>query len=67
MTSEQRSKWYAENLRDKYNRILAQNGSLTDKDYENMINDVASCVEVDSSTRDALFNVLEEFDRRNRK
>lgn len=64
MTKEQRHKWYADSLRDKYNKILAQNGSLTDKDYENMTKDVASCVEKDSSCRSALFDVLEEFDRR---
>lgn len=63
MTKEQRHKWYADSLRDKYNSILAQNGCLTDEDYENMTKDVASCVEKDSSCQGALFDVLEEFDK----
>ena len=66
MTSEQRSKWYAENLRNKYNKILAQNGTLTDENYQEMIEDVQKCTDKDSECRSALFDVLEEFDKRSR-
>lgn len=64
MTSEQRSKWYAENLRNKYNRILAQNGTLKDEDYVNMTRDVDNCTNVDANCRSALLDVLEEFQRK---
>ena len=64
MTSEQRSKWYADSLRSKYNKIIAKNGTLTDKDYQEMIEDVQKCVEKEPACRSALFDVLEEFDKR---
>ena len=64
MTKEQRHKWYADSLRDKYNRILTQKGSLMDIDYENMISDAEKCINQDSSCREKIFDVLEEFDRR---
>ena len=64
MTKEQRSKWYADSLRSKYNKILVVNGTLTDKDYQEMIEDVQKCVTKEPECRNALFDVLEEFDRR---
>lgn len=64
MTSEQRSKWYADSLRNKYNKILIKNKQLTNEDYKNMIDDVKKCTDQDKSCRNALFDVLEEFDKR---
>ncbi len=55
---------WANALRDKYNKILAQNGKLTDADYENMVADVKKCTDQDESCRSAMFDVLEEFDRK---
>ena len=54
---------WANALRDKYNKILAQNGRLTEADYENMGIDVEKCIIQDKSCKSALFDVLEEFDR----
>lgn len=54
-------KW-ANALRDKYNKIVAQNGSLSDQDYQNMVADVKKCTDQDESCRSAMFDVLEEFD-----
>ena len=59
-------KW-ANALRDKYNKILSQNGKLTDADYENMVADVKKCTDQDEDCRSMMLSVLEEFDRRNRK
>ena len=56
-------KW-ADALRDKYNRIIAQNGSLTEADYENMVADVKKCTDQDASCQGAMLDVLEEFDKR---
>lgn len=64
MTSEQRGKWYAENLRKKYNKILAQNGTLRDEDYEHMIADVEACTNQDVNCRSAVLDVVEEFQRK---
>ena len=64
MTSEQRSKWYADSLRKKYNGILVKNGTLIDEDYVNMIKDVDSCTNKDVNCRSALLDVLEEFQRK---
>ena len=55
---------WANALRNKYNNILAQNGKLTDADYENMVADVKKCTDQDESCRSVMFDVLEEFDRR---
>ena len=55
---------WANALRNKYNNILAQNGRLSDQDYENMVVDVEKCTNQDASCRDAMFDVLEEFDKR---
>lgn len=66
MTSEQRGKWYADSLRDKYNKILAKNGTLTDENYQEMIDDVQKCTDKEPGCRDMLFDVLEEFDGRNK-
>lgn len=63
MTKEQRSKWYADSLRDKYNKILEQKGTLTDEDYQNMTDDVQKCVDKEPECRSALFDVLEELNR----
>lgn len=60
----EKHKYWADALRNKYNNILAQNGSLTEQDYENMVTDVQKCTEKDPSCRGAMFDVLEEFDRR---
>lgn len=62
MTSEQRRKWYADSLRDKYNQILQQKGSLSDEDYENMVNDAEKCTQKDESCRKVILDVMEEFD-----
>ena len=56
-------KW-ANALRNKYNNILAQNGKLTDADYENMVADVKKCTDQDESCRSTMLDVLEEFDKR---
>jgi hypothetical protein len=64
MTKEQRHKWYADSLRNKYNKILAQNGYLVDTDYENLISDAEKCISQDVSCRGMIFDVLEEFDKR---
>lgn len=58
-------KW-ANALRNKYNNILAQNGELCDQDYENMVSDAGKCIVQDKSCQDAIFSVLEEFDKRSR-
>lgn len=50
-------------LRNKYNNILAQNGSLCDQDYENMVADVEKCTDQDESCRSVMLGVLEEFDK----
>jgi hypothetical protein len=55
---------WANALRNKYNNILAQNGKLTDADYQNMISDASKCTNQDSSCQKVIFDVLEEFDRR---
>ena len=55
---------WANALRNKYNNILAQNGRLTEQDYENMVADVKKCTDQDKSCRSAMFDVLEEFDKR---
>ena len=55
---------WANALRNKYNNILAQNGKLTDADYENMVADVKKCTDQDKSCCSAMFDVLEEFDKR---
>lgn len=55
---------WANALRNKYNNIIAQNGKLTDADYENMIADVKKCTDQDESCRSVMLDVLEEFDRR---
>jgi hypothetical protein len=60
-------KRWANALRDKYNKILAQNGKLYDQDYENMAADVEKCVIQDKSCRSVMFDVLEEFDGRNKQ
>ena len=57
---------WANALRSKYNNILAQNGKLTDADYENMVSDAEKCIVQDKSCRDVIFSVLEEFDKRSR-
>lgn len=57
---------WANALRNKYNNILAQNGTLTDADYENMVSDVKKCTDQDESCRRVMFDVLEEFDKRSR-
>ena len=56
---------WANALRNKYNNILAQNGGLTDQDYENMVADVKKSTDQDESCCNAMFEVLEEFDGRN--
>ena len=61
MTKEQRHKWYADSLRNKYNTLLKKKGVLTDEDYENMIKDVEACTNKHDDCRSALFDVLEEF------
>lgn len=53
---------WANALRNKYNNILAQNGKLTDADYQNMVSDVKKCTDQDESCRSVMFDVLEEFD-----
>lgn len=55
---------WANALRNKYNNILAQNGKLTDADYENMVADVKKCTNQDESCRSEMLGVLEEFDKR---
>ena len=55
-------KW-ANALRNKYNNIVAQNGKLTDVDYENMVADVKKCTDQDESCRSVMLDVLEEFDK----
>jgi hypothetical protein len=59
----EKHKYWADALRDKYRAIKQKNGTLTDEDYENMVTDVQKCTEKDPSCRGALFDVLEEFDR----
>ena len=54
---------WANALRNKYNNILAQNGKLTDADYENMVADVKKCTDQDESSRNVMLGVLEEFDK----
>ena len=58
-------KW-GDALRDKYNKIIAQNGNLSDKDYENMVADVKKCTDQDISCQSVMLDVLEEFDRKSK-
>ena len=64
MTSEQRSKWYAENLRNKYNGILAKNGTLTEEVYKHMAEVIDACTGQDPNVRSAVLDVAEEFQRK---
>lgn len=57
---------WANALRNKYNNILAQNGRLTDADYETMVSDVKKCTDQDERCRCVMLDVLEEFDKRSR-
>lgn len=67
MTQKQRHKWYADSLRNKYSTILSVNGELTDDDYEQMTEDAKACTDKDPSSRSAILDVLEEFDRKFRE
>jgi hypothetical protein len=55
---------WANALRNKYNNILAQDGRLSEQDYENMVSDVKKCTDQDESCRSVMLGVLEEFDKR---
>jgi len=67
MTTEERCEWYADSLRNKYNRILEEKGCLSEEDYKNMIQDADCCTKKEPSSRGMILDVLEEFDRRKRQ
>lgn len=60
----QTHKYWADSLRAKYQLIKQKYGALADYDYEKMVADVQACTDKDESCRSAMFDVLEEFDRR---